>query len=275
VTSLSYERSFVLPRIHVSAIGENSTGLTQVLQQALKLKDPKAQVNSLRVEVTTSAWYNKTSTQWLNESLRFDVTGVNTAQGGIVQADLSWKSFNVSTGFPLGAAEVNRVGENYFAGVASDLAAHNVQNSFIQTSYQVNGVLVEPTQFPALVRNMTILDFSSFASPLSKWQESHAVPANVSWTLVGGKGLGMAMVQQVNEAGAPSTSKYGLFYDLAATVSAPRNTRVSGDTITLASSGFPEVVMGGIIISTVALWSGASLFERRIQNKTQRRKTKR
>src|SRR2546427_4971346 len=165
--------------------------------------------------------------------------------------------------------------ENYFAGVASDLAAHNVQNSFIQTSYQVNGVLVEPTQFPALVRNMTILDFSSFASPLSKWQESHAVPANQSWTLVGGKGLGMAMVQQVNEAGAPSTSKYGLFYDLAATVSAPRNTRVSGDTITLASSGFPEVVMGGIIISTVALWSGASLFERRIQNKTQRRKTKR
>jgi hypothetical protein len=72
-----------------------------------------------------------------------------------------------------------------------------------------------------------------------------------------------------------STAAYGLFYDLTGTVTAPYGAQVVGDTVTFATGGLTEVVMIGVILSTVMLWSGAFLFERKIQGKTGRKKAKR
>lgn len=85
----------------------------------------------------------------------------------------------------------------------------------------------------------------------------------------------MSLVEEVQEAGTTVRTQYGFFYDLTGTVTATGNARVVGDTVTVVVSGFLEVVMAGIILSTIVLWSGALFFERRIQSKVSRKKPKR
>ena len=275
ITYLSFEKSFILSPLHVLATGANSTGLARLVQGALNLTNPKAQVNNLNLQIASSPWSNATNTQWLNISLSFSVNGVTVSQRDVATTDLSWKSFRVSSGYMLGGVEVNRIGDEYFSGVAADLALHSGGSSFIQIFYHVNGRPLDPSQFPDAVRNMTVLDFSGFATPVSSWKESHVAPTSESWSVVVGQGLGMVYTQQINEAGSLSTAKYGLFYDLSGTVTGPFGARANGDTVTLAVGAVSGAIMAGIILSTVGLWSGSYLFERRIQSKTARKKVKR
>ena len=274
-TLLSFEKSFTLPLVHVSAVGSNSTNLAQELQGALRSKNPKAQVNNLNLQVVSSSWSNKTATQWLNISLSFSVTGVSTTQGETARTDLSWKSFAVSSDYPVGNVEINRIGEKYLSGLAADMGVHSGSSSLIQIFYHVNGRPIDSTQFQSAVNNMTILDFSSFETPVSKWQQSQVSVTGETWSFTGGRGLGMVYTQEITEGGQLSTAAYGLFYDLTGTVTAPYGAQVAGDTVTFATGGFTEVAMVGIVFSTVVLWSGAFLFERRIQGKTGRKKTQR
>jgi hypothetical protein len=275
ITYLSFEKSFTLPSLHVLARGANSTGLAQLVQGALQSMNPKAQVSNLNLQIASSPWSNATNTQWLNMSLTFNVNGVTVSRGDAATTDLSWKSFRVLSGYTLGGVEVNRIGDKYFSGVAADLALHSGGSSFIQIFYHVNGVPLDPSKFPDAVRNMTVLDFSSFATPVSSWKESHVAPISESWSFADGQGLGMVYAQQVNEAGVLSTAKYGLFYDLSGSVTAPFGARVNGDTVTLVVGTLSGVIMAGIVVSTVGLWSGSYLFERRIQSKTARKRVKR
>src|SRR6267143_503110 len=274
-TLLSFEKSFALPLVHVSAVGSNSTSLAQELQGALRSKNPKAQVNNLNLQVVSASWSNKTSTQWLNFSLSFSVTGVSTSQGETARIDLSWKSFAVSSDYLVGNVEINRIGEKYLSGLAADMGVHSGGSSLIQIFYHVNGRPIDSTLFQNAVNNMTILDFSLLATPVSKWQQTQVSVTGETWSLTGGRGLGMVYTQLITEGGQSEKAAYGLFYDLTGSVMAPYGAHVVSDTVIFAIGGFTEVAMTGIVFSTVALWSGAFLFERRIQGKTSRKKTKR
>jgi hypothetical protein len=274
----AFETSFVLPSFHVSATGTNASGLTQIIQESLMAKNPNARVSSMSLEIASSAWSNVTTIQWLNESLSFNVSGVTVSQGSLVQADVSWKSFSVYSGYTEGGVEVNRIGERYFTAVAANLAAvSNTQNQFIHQFYQVNGKSYDPSQFSTAVSNVTVLDFSSFATPVSKWQSHASLIGSQSWSFKGARNLGLDFIEQVQEpeSTTASTANYGLFYSLSGIITAPNRARASGDTIILVVSEFPEIVMGGVIISVVGLWSATSLLERRVQAKMPRKKAKR
>jgi len=263
-----FQRSFTLPILQVTAIGANSTGLADVVQSALNQTAPKARVSGLILQVASSAWSNTTGVQWLNESLSFDVSGVSTPRGDAAQFDLSWKSFAISSGYSLGGVEINRIGEKYLLGVASDLAAQGSGGQFIQFFYQVNLKPYDPAQFPEAVGNMSVLNFSSLATPVSKWTQTYGGLAfGESWSFRGSQGLGMAFMQQVQESGTTTTTEYGLLYNVAGSITVPNTARVAGDTITIIVSGFSESLMAGIVLSTVALLTGTTLFERRIQSK--------
>jgi len=270
-----FQRSFTLPAIQVTATGTNSTGLAGLLQSALKLIAPQAQVSGVVLHVASSTWSNATGVQWLNESLSFEVRGVSTPYGDASQVDLSWKSFAISSGYALGGVEINRVGEKYLVGVASDLAAQGRGGQFIQFFYQVNLKPYDPAQFPEAVSNMSVLNFSSLATPVSKWTQTYGgLALGESWAFRGSQGLGMAFTQQVQESGTTTTTEYGLLYNVAGSVTVPTTARVAGDTVTIIVSGFSQTLMAGIVLSTVVLWTGTALFERRIQNKAPKSRKK-
>lgn len=259
-------------------MGANASILTSIIQDALRQKNTKAYVTNMNLQIASSTWHNATTIQWLNESLTFDVSGVTSSQGNIVQTDMSWKSFSVSSSYTVGGVEVNRIGERYFTAVATDLAAvSNSQNQFIHQFYQVNGRSYNPSQFPTAVSNVTILDFSNFATPVSQWQSHASLIGSQSWSLKGAGNLGLDFIEQVQEpeTAGTSTANYGLFYSLYGAITAPSRARASGDTITLVVNEFPEVVMGGAILSVVGLWSATTVLERRVQAKTPRKKAKR
>jgi len=274
----AFERSFVLPSFHVSAVGANASDLTKIIQNALKEKNTNAYVSNMNLQIASSTWHNATTVQWLNESLSFNVGGVTVSQGSLVQTDMSWKSFSVSSGYTVGGVEVNRIGERYFTAVAADFAAvSNSQNQFIHQFYQVNGRSFNPSQFPTAVSNVTILDFSSFATPVSQWQSHASLIGSQSWSFKGAGNLGLDFIEQVQEpeTAGTSTANYGLFYSLYGVITAPSRARASGDTVILVVSEFPEVVMGGVIVSVVGVWSATTVVERRVQAKTPRKKGKR
>jgi len=271
-----FQRSFALPVLQVTAVGVNSTGLASVVQSALNQTAPTARVSGLVLKVVSSAWSNTTGVQWLNESLSFHVDGVSTPHGDASQVDLSWKSFATSSGYALGGVEINRVGEKYLLGVASDLAAQGSGGQFIRFFYQVNLKPYDPAQFPEAVGNMSILNFSSLATPVSKWTQSYGgLALGESWSFRGSQGLGVAFIQQVQESGTTTTTEYGLLYNVAGSITVPNTARVAGDTITIIVSGFSESIMAGIVLSTVALLTGTTLFERRIQSKLPKSRKKR
>lgn len=271
------ERGFRLPEFHVSGVGTNASGLAELIQDALRARSHAAIVSNLNVDTRSSAWSNATSTQWINESLALDVGGVTMSQGGNAQVDMAWKSFQISPGYLLGGVEVNRIGQSYFDSVAASLAAMSGSSSqFIHLFYQVNGKSYDPNQFQAAVSNMTVLDFSSFSAPVSEWhQPQFSLNSNEIWSLRGAQNLGLVFIEQVQEQSAPANAYYGFFYSLNGTISAPRSTRASGDTLILVTSEFNESLMVGVILSLIALWAGTTLFERRIQGKVLRKKPRR
>jgi len=274
----AFETSFVLPSFQVSVAGANASGLTKLVQDALRERNANAYVSSMNLQIVSSVWHNVTTIQWLNESLSFDVSGVTASQGSLLQADMSWKSFSVSSGYTVGGVEVNRIGERYFTVVATELAAaSNSQSQFIHQFYQVNGKSYDPSQFPTAVGNVTILDFTKFATPVSQWQSHASLIGSQSWSFKGAGNLGLDFIEQVQEpeTTTTSTANYGLFYSLSGVITAPNRARASGDTIILVVGEFPEVVMGGVILSVVGLWSATSLLERRVQAKMPRKKAKR
>ncbi len=273
----SFESSFTLPQLRVSALGVNSTGLAETVQRALQLKNRNALVSNLNLQFGSSAWSNATSRQWLNMSLSFEVSGVTLPQGAVAQVDLSWKSFAVSSGYSLGGVEVNRIGEAYLVGVAADLAAMRSTSQFIQTSYQVNGRTYDPTQFPDAVRNIFVLNFSSFATPISQWQQQPyvALGGSQGWSFTGARGLGMIFIQQIQEPGSSSRAVYGLSYDLVGKITATGSARADGDTVFLVVSNLPEMIMAATIVSVTLLGTATYVWERRVLNTGRRKRPKR
>lgn len=272
----SFESSFTLPRLRVSAVGVNSTDLAQTVQNALRLKNPQAQVNNLNLQFGSSAWLNATSRQWLNESLSFDVNGVTLPRGAVAQVDLSWKSFAVSSRYSLAGVEVNRIGEVYLSKIATDLAANSGSSQFVATAYQVNGKASSPSQFLGDVENIFLFNFSSFATPVSQWRQSYAALASsLSWSMNGPQGLGMAYIQQLSEPGSSSRAVYGLFYDLTGMIISPAGARADGDALTFVTSSLPEMIMGLTIVSVVVIGSVTYVWERKVLNRGVRRKPRR
>ncbi len=272
----SFESSFTLPRLRVSAVGVNSTDLAQIVQNALRLKNPQAQVNNLNLQFGSSAWSNATSRQWLNESLSFDVNGVTLPRGAVAQVDLSWKSFAVSSRYSLAGVEVNRIGEVYLSKIAADLSANSGSTQSFTTAYQVNGKASSPSQFLGDVENIFLLNFSSFATPVSQWAQSYtALTSSLTWSLNGPPGLGMAYIQQFLEPGSSSRAVYGLFYDLTGMITSPAGARADRDALTFVTSSLPEMIMSLTIVSVVVIGSVTYAWERRVLNRGARRKPKR
>src|SRR5439155_20954794 len=86
--------------------------------------------------------------------------GVYTTQWEPASTDLSWKSFPVSSEYPLANVEISRIGEKYLSGLAADMGVHSGSSSLIQIFYHVNSRPIDSTLLQRAVNNMTILDFS-------------------------------------------------------------------------------------------------------------------
>jgi hypothetical protein len=274
------QSSFSIPIAQGVVVGANATDATLAVQNALEVKSPGARVSNLMISGTVSSWLNTTSTQWLNLTLRFDVTGVDNARFGGDQVDLSWKSFVVVSALSFGGVEVNNIGPKYLGAPAAQIASQSISSTFVKISYRVNGRTSAQGSFLSAAATFSALNFSLLSPPFSSWTHAYDFNSNtVSWSLNAGSNLGMSIVKTISEpgseTGSPSTIGYGLFYNLYARVSAPNRASASGNALTVVFTDFPQTLMSIGIASSVILGVGAFAYEKRISIRFPKKKPKR
>ena len=265
----AYVGSFVLPQFSGVLKGSNSSSLTTMIQKAIDAKNPSAAVSNLSLQLRSSPWVNSTSNQWFNFSLSYDVRGVQTDRPGNSLIDLSWKAFSVPSNVTIGSYEVNNIGASYMVGVASEFVALSQgasgTTSPVRFTFLVNGHPLLPADFPTLVKNIQILNFSSINTPVSKWTLGYNPGNLLSWSFRGGL-LGAEVVTTVTEPGGATRAFYGVFYRLVAELRSPARSTASGDSLTVAFNDTAETLMGIIILSVSALGVVTYFSERRLMS---------
>jgi hypothetical protein len=266
------QNSFSLPPTRGVLTGANSSDVGQLIQNALDSKTPEAKVTNLFLAAAIYPWSNSTNTQWLNLTLSYEVNGAISRIFGAEKANLSWKSFVVSSDIVLQAVDINNIGPKYLAVPAQQIAAQQVPSKFIQVGFRVNGKNTNAASFSSAAAKFNTLNFSAFSPPVSSWQESYDFNTNnVVWSINAGSNLGMSIVRAISEplpdTGVAPVFRYGLFYDLDARVSAPNRSFASGDIVTAVFSDFPQTLMGLAIAAAVVPGVGAFVYERRVSNR--------
>ncbi len=271
-----FENSFTLPQFQGVLEGANSTAVAQAVQGALQVSDSQARADNVRLQAVSGPWSALNGRQWLNISLDLNVGGVISSSGEASRVDMSWKSFAVPSGIVLGANEANRLGEAYLFNVATTLVAESPPTSTSSIFFSVNGLEIPSSDFPAAVRDWSVLDFSRLATPVSTWKTIPSPLTNTNIWSSTALSLGVRVLSQIQEPGqGVGRTSYGLFYDLNAVIIAPSRSSVTGNTFTFTTGSSLEIVMTGIILSTLILWSGTFVYERRLPGMVPGRRSKR
>jgi hypothetical protein len=271
----SLDPSFALPHSRGVLTESNSTPFASVIQNALNAKNPAASVKALRLEAASTAWSNITRTQWLNVSVNFGVDGIAVNNNGIEQVDTSWRSFVLSSNMTVGTLEVNNIGSVYMqeiAGYISGLA----NTKLVVFTFHINSQTVSRQRFPAAIGTVSVLNFSSLATPLSSWVEAYNSTNNtVYWTSSRLPTFGVLVTETINEA-TPTKVAFELVYSFnKAVITAPFRSSINGDKIIVVLGDAQATSMGIIIASASAIAIGTTFYERRLLGKTLNRKTKR
>ncbi len=272
----AFNNVFSFPQFQTLLKGANASAATQALQSAIGSKNSLAQVRDVTLEGQTSSWSNTTGLQWFNITLSFGVTGISNTTNGASHIDLSWKSFAVSSDIALGGFEANSLGAKWLQGTAQTLSQEPTSR-ILEYFYEVDSKPVNAKLFTGVVAGTHALNFSRLATPLSQWQQTHEpLTPTTSWALAVSPVLGLTFGRTIQEeTGVPTTTLFGLFYTLQASISAPAGSRVQGDILSLSVSGLPEALMGAAILVSALAGSGAYIYERRLLNFKPRKKPKR
>lgn len=276
----SFQSNMALPQFQGTIVGSNATSLESSLQSAIRSLIPSASVDSVSLQEASSAWSNSTNIQYLNVSLAYNVVGVETSTNGVYHVDMSWMPWATSSSVPLGAFEGNRIGDYLVAGAKSLSLLPPTQvlengNIVIRLVFDVNTNVVLGSSLPTVIQDLAILNFTQISSPLSAWTKSFDSGSNsVNWSLNTRRVRLVDIFQTTNEAGNSTRLDYSLSYGLLAKVSAPGGSSAQGNMVITTFQGVPEQLMGVIIISTVIILAGTTLYERRIQGKGPRKRRK-
>lgn len=272
----AFNNVFTFPQFHGLLEGANASAATLALQGAIGSKNSLAHVRDVMLEAQTSSWSNTTALQSFNITLSFGVTGISNTTNGASHEDLSWKSFVVSSEVALGTFEANSLGAKWLQGTAQTLSQEPT-TKILSYFYEVNSNPVNAKLFTGVVAGIHALNFSRLATPLSSWHRTYEPLApTTSWTLAVSPILGLTFGRVIQEeAGAPITTLFGLFYTLQASVSAPADSRVQGDILSFSVSGLSESLMGLTIISSTVVGLAAFIYERRLLTTQVKRKTRR
>ena len=271
----AYENTFSLPQLHSLLLGPNSTSAATEVQMVLQNETPGAQVNNLRLEVDSTPWSSSSSLQWFNLSLTMAVTGVSVYKSGTAQVDLSWKSFAVPSDISMGGVEVNNVGEKLLLKVAEDLAGQKSANPNISFLFFVSDQEISPQQFPMFVGDLSTLNFSSLAVPISNWKETYDPLAQTNtWTLNPARSWGMRFVLQSSQPGAVEKADYELSTRTTGSIISPTKLSLNGNTISISVDSFLQSLMAAIILSIGFVGAGARVYERQILKRPTRKKAR-
>jgi hypothetical protein len=237
------ENASAIPSLSQEFTGAAAQDLSSAIERNLKSIAGNISISSLSGEL-------RSSSEWINASIRFDVNGVASRSGDLLNVNCSWVRFKVTDDLRVGNVSYNLIGATYVRPVFEkyvDFPKPPLNETIQSVAYQLGH---QDTEGPIAVQsagNMTLLDFSKLVPAIQNWNDMYNVTSgSTTWSYDLAPAADL-MMMVVPIGGTPFAAH--VFYRYNATISVEGLAQAQADTIRIdLSSGFEPLLMFVIVI---------------------------
>ena len=238
-----YENATAIPSLSQKFTGAAAQELSTAIEKNLKTVAANASISSLSGEL-------RSSSDWVNASIQFEVNGVTSRSGNLLNINCSWLHFKVPDDLRAGNVSYNRIGATYVKPLFEkyvDFPKPPLNETIQSVAYQLGHQDTEGLIAVQSAGNMTLLDFSKIVPTIENWSSVYNVTKGAttwSYDLAPAADLTMAVVP----IGGTPFAAYA-FYRYNATFSVDGLAQAHADTISIdVSSGLEPSLMFVIVI---------------------------
>ena len=238
------------PKETINLDASSDVSMSAAFTAALRKVAGSASFSALTVGVSSSP-------TWLNLTITTNVVGMTERHGDVATANMTWRSFNVSSDLRAGDLSYNNVGRRYLRPVVAFYQNaskfETSPNATIKAvTFFVNGTLSVPGPMATnSVGNFTFLDFSALSAPLAQWNRTYTLSNNTSsWKYAPPPLINASLrVQSLNKTFTIfATSVY------SAEITASGLVQTQGEVLlTDVGTGLNEWIMVGVVVLALVL----------------------
>jgi hypothetical protein len=244
------------PKETINLDASSDASMSAAFNAALRNVARSASFSTLTVGVSSNP-------TWLNLTITTNVAGMTERHGDVATANMTWRSFNVSSDLRAGDLSYNDVGSRYLRPVAAFYQNASTfetrPNATIKAvTFFVDGISVPGNVAANSVGNFTVLDFSSLSTPLAQWNRTYTLSNNTSsWRYTPQPLLNASLrVQTLNKT-------FTIFATCAysAEITATGLVQTQGEVLLVdIGSGFDEWIMLGLVVLALVLATVAQIM---------------
>jgi hypothetical protein len=250
-----YQNATAIPSLSENFTGAAAQNLTSAIEETLRSQASTISVTSLSGDL-------RSSRDWINATIHFDVTGVASENGSLLNVNCSWIRFKVPDDLRLENVSYNRIGATYIRPTFEkyvDFDKPPLNETIQDVTYQSGPTPVSPDDAVQMAGNTTLLDFTYLASHVEDWTMVYNLTqASTKWVYNPDPVADMKMA--VTPRGeAPFTVDASYAYN--ATISIDGLARAHADTVITELPGDYEpllmlvVVIVTFLVAVVASWT--------------------
>jgi hypothetical protein len=262
-----YQNATAMPSVNEVFTGAAAQNLTSAIQESLMSEATGTSVNSLSGDL-------RSSKDWINATIHFDVTGIASQKGSLLNVNCSWIRFKVSSDLRIENVSYNRIGAAYIRPAFETYVNFDTPplNKTIEDVAYLSGAMpLPPVEAVQRAGNTTLLDFTNLAPHVEDWRMTYNLTqGSTTWAYNPGPAAEMNMT--VTPRAGKSFSMYAS-YTYNATISVEGVGQAHADVIsTEVSGGHESVLMLVIVIATFILAVFASWVYRSRRKQLPRRR---
>jgi len=250
-----YQNATAMPNVNQVFTGAAAQNLTSAIQGSVTSEANGTSVNSLSGDL-------RSSKDWINVTIHFDVTGVASQKGSLLNVNCSWIRFKVPNDLRIENVSYNLIGATYLRPAFEKYVNFNeppLNKTIEDVAYISETTPLPPVEAVQRAGNTTLLDFTDLAPHVENWRMTfNLTQGSTIWTYNPGPAAEMNMTV-TPRSGNPFTMR--AYYVYNATISAQGLAQAHADVIsTEVSGGHETVLMLVLVIATfiaavVASWS--------------------
>lgn len=262
-----FQNMTAMPTLKEPLTGVAAQNLTLAIEESFRNKAGNISVSSLTGEV-------RSSQDWINSTIHFDVTGIASRSGNLLNINCSWIRFKTLGDLRVGNLSYNLIGATYIRPAFEKYANFDKPplNETIETvAYQFGTEDISPADAAERAGNTMLLDFSYLVPQVEEWKMTYNLTrAATTWTFNPVPVAEMKMIVGPRD-GRPFS--VAATYSYNATLSVDGLGQAHGDTITTdVSGGFEPLLMLAAVIATFVVAVVASWIYRSRRKQLPRRR---
>lgn len=240
-----FQNMTTVPDLNEKFTGAAVQNLTSAIQESLRNEAGDTSVTSLSGDLRSSG-------DWINATIRFEVAGVASQERSLLNVNCSWIHFKVPDDLRLENVSYNRIGARYIRPAFEkyvDFDKPPLNETIQDVTYQLGIAQASPVEAVQRAGNTTLLDFSYLAPHVDDWTMTYNLTqASTTWVYNPGPAAEMNMTVTPREE-RPFTMDASYAYN--ATISVDGLAQAHGDIIsTEVSGGYEPVLMLVVVLAT-------------------------